>query len=92
MDLTGKVVLITGAKRIGAYVASELAMRGADVVVGYWESCDEAMATADAVRGHGRRGLALQADLSRPDACRRLVDESAQAMGGLDVLVALASR
>ncbi len=35
MDLTGKVALITGAKRIGSVVAGELAAHGADVAISY---------------------------------------------------------
>jgi NAD(P)-dependent dehydrogenase (short-subunit alcohol dehydrogenase family) len=36
---------------------------------------------------HGGRAAALQADLMSPVACRQLVDEARQRLGGLDVLV-----
>ncbi len=35
MDIAGKVVLITGAKRIGSSVAAALARRGADISISY---------------------------------------------------------
>jgi NAD(P)-dependent dehydrogenase (short-subunit alcohol dehydrogenase family) len=91
MDLTGKVALITGGKRIGAVVATTLAARGADVALSYRGSRDEAEATAAAVQALGRRGVVLQADVSRPEECRRLVADAVSALGRLDVLVNMAS-
>jgi NAD(P)-dependent dehydrogenase (short-subunit alcohol dehydrogenase family) len=91
MDLTGRVALITGGKRIGATVATALAARGADVALCYRGSREEAESTARAVRGLGRRTLVVQADVSAPDECRRLVSEVVAALGRLDVLVNMAS-
>jgi NAD(P)-dependent dehydrogenase (short-subunit alcohol dehydrogenase family) len=91
MELSGRVALITGGKRIGAVVATELARRGADVALVYRSSRTEAEETADAVRALDRRALALQADLEDPDACERVVDETVDALGRLDVLVNMAS-
>jgi NAD(P)-dependent dehydrogenase (short-subunit alcohol dehydrogenase family) len=83
--------LITGAKRIGAVVALELARRGMDVALSYQRSKTEAEATAEAVRALGRRAVVLQADLSRGTDCAQLVDSAAAALGRLDVLVNMAS-
>lgn len=91
MTLQGRVALITGGKRIGAVVARRLAEAGADVAVAYNRSKPEADDTVSSVTRLGRRGLALQADVSNPDACRRVVDEAADALGRLDVLVNMAS-
>jgi NAD(P)-dependent dehydrogenase (short-subunit alcohol dehydrogenase family) len=49
MNLPGKVVLITGGKRIGASVAAAVAAKGADVVLTYHRSQIEAEATAGGV-------------------------------------------
>jgi NAD(P)-dependent dehydrogenase (short-subunit alcohol dehydrogenase family) len=91
MELTDRVALITGGKRIGAVVATELARRGADVALVYRTSRTEADETADAVREFGRRAVVLQADLQQPDAGERVVEEAVASLGRLDVLVNMAS-
>ncbi|MEW5981874.1 MAG: SDR family oxidoreductase [Acidobacteriota bacterium] len=91
MLLTDRVVLITGPKRIGAVLAGEVASRGADVAVTYNRSkaeADEAVAAIDAI---GRRAIAVQADLSDADTCTRVVQETVNRLGRLDVLVNMAS-
>ena len=89
--LTDKKALITGGKRIGAVVAQELARRGMDVALAYNRSASEARATAGAIEAIGRRAVVIQADLSQPAACTALVDQAAVTLGGLDVLVNMAS-
>jgi len=91
MDLVQRVALITGGKRIGAVVATELARRGADVALVYRESRTEAEETADAIRALGRRAVALQADLASPDEAERVIDEAVSHLGRLDILVNMAS-
>jgi NAD(P)-dependent dehydrogenase (short-subunit alcohol dehydrogenase family) len=91
VTLTNKVVLITGAKRIGLVVAEELARRGADVGLSYGRSKAEADEGAGRVRAAGRRAVVIQANLTSPDACRALVAGTADALGGLDVLINMAS-
>ena len=91
MDLTDKVALITGGRRIGAVVATEFARRGAHVAIVYRASRAEAEETATAVRALTRRALVVQADLQQPDACRRAVEETVAEFARLDVLVNMAS-
>ena len=91
VDLTDKVVLITGGRRIGSIVASELARRGAHVAIVYRSSRAEADGTAEALRGLNRRAFVVQADLQQPDACARVVEETVAELGRLDVLVNMAS-
>jgi NAD(P)-dependent dehydrogenase (short-subunit alcohol dehydrogenase family) len=91
MDLNGRVALITGGKRIGSVVATELARGGADIGLVYRQSRAEAEETAAAVRALGRRALLLQGDLRDPEACERVVDGIVDAFGRLDVLVNMAS-
>ncbi len=91
MELAGRVAFITGGKRIGAVVATELARRGADIALVYRRSRGEAEETADAARAFGRRALVLQGDLAKPETCERLVDETVSALGRLDILVNMAS-
>ena len=91
MTLTGKAALITGGKRMGATIATELARRGMDVALSYLRSKNEAEAAAADVRALGRRAFVFQADLSRAEDCGSLVRQAAEAMGRLDVLLNLAS-
>ncbi|HEX4934233.1 MAG TPA: SDR family NAD(P)-dependent oxidoreductase, partial [Gemmatimonadaceae bacterium] len=91
MDLSGKVALITGAKRIGAVVAEALAARGVNVALSYARSEAEALSAADAVGRAGARAHVFQADLSSPDTCRWLVDTAAETFGRLDILINMAS-
>jgi len=91
MDLADHVALITGGKRIGAVVATELARRGADVALVYRSSSTEAKETAEAIRALDRRAVVIRADLAAPDAAERVVDETVGQLGRLDVLVNMAS-
>lgn len=91
MNLTGKVVLITGGRRIGLAVAHALAARGADIALAYRGSKGEAeQGVADAV-AQGRRGVALQADVSKAADCEALVAGTVAALGRLDVVINMAS-
>jgi NAD(P)-dependent dehydrogenase (short-subunit alcohol dehydrogenase family) len=91
MNLDGRVALITGGRRIGAVVATELARGGVDVALVYNRSKAEAEETAHAVNAVGQRAILLQADLRDPDACQRVVDGTVDRFGRLDVLVNMAS-
>lgn len=91
MNLTDRVVLITGAKRVGAVVARELASRGADIALAYNRSGEEARRTAAKVREIGRRATIGRADLTRAAECDALVAQTVATLGRLDVLVNMAS-
>ena len=91
MELTERIALLTGGRRIGTVVATELARKGAHVAIVYRASRAEAEETAGALRTLNRRVILLQADLQQPDACRRVVDDTFAEFGRLDVLVNMAS-
>jgi len=91
VDLTDTVALITGARRIGAVVGRELAVRGASIAFSYARSKAEADAAAGEVRALGRRAATLQADLSKPEQAKALVDAAAAQLGRLDILINMAS-
>jgi NAD(P)-dependent dehydrogenase (short-subunit alcohol dehydrogenase family) len=91
MEITGRGVVITGGKRIGADVAVALASRGADVALVFNRSRAEADAAAAAIGALGQRAFILQADLADPVSYPRVIDAAASSLGRLDVLVNMAS-
>lgn len=91
MTLNGKAVLITGGRRMGSALVEALARQGADVALTWNRSRAEADEAASLARAAGRRGLAVQADLSDAAACERAVADVERAFGRLDALVHMAS-
>ena len=91
MDLKDKVVIITGGKRIGRVVAQQVAARGADLVLSYRGSRQEAEDTVRDVQARGRRAIAVAADVSKAADCAALVNAGREALGHVDVLVNMAS-
>jgi len=87
--LTGKLLLVTGAGMgIGQGIALELARQGADVALHYYgDTAASAQAAVAQIQALGRRAFAVEGDLSRVADCRRVVDEAADSLGGLDGLV-----
>jgi NAD(P)-dependent dehydrogenase (short-subunit alcohol dehydrogenase family) len=91
MDLTGKVAIITGGKRIGRVVAQVLATRGMDLVLSYRGSKQEADDTVADVIAAGRRATTVVADVSKPEDCRAIIAHAMATFGRIDVLVNMAS-
>ncbi|HSJ30265.1 MAG TPA: SDR family oxidoreductase [Longimicrobiales bacterium] len=92
MEPAGRIALVTGgARRVGRAFSLALAEAGCDVVVNYNGSADEAAVTAADIERLGRRALPVHADISRPDDIARLVRETEQAFGRLDIVVNNAS-
>ncbi|PWB46113.1 MAG: hypothetical protein C3F12_08625 [Candidatus Methylomirabilota bacterium] len=88
MELYGRVALVTGAaRRVGRAIALALAGRGADVVIHYKSSADEANEVVQAVERLGRRASTIQADLAESDQVEMLADCAVKAFGKIDVLV-----
>ena len=88
LPFQGKTVLVTGSGRgIGRAIALHFARLGADVVVNFFRNRPPAEQTARDVEACGRRVLLVKADIGDLEQLRRLFDETAQAFGGLDILV-----
>ncbi len=91
MELTGKVAIITGGKRIGRVVAQVLASRGMDLVLSYRGSKQEADDTVADVVAAGRRATTVAADVGKPEDCRAIIAHAMATFGRIDVLVNMAS-
>jgi NAD(P)-dependent dehydrogenase (short-subunit alcohol dehydrogenase family) len=92
MNLKGKTALVTGgAVRVGKAITLALAQAGANVVINYSRSAQEAEATAAEARALGVEALTVMADVSDPDQAARLVAQAGERFGGVDVLVNSAS-
>ena len=84
-DLSGKVAIVTGANTgIGQAIALALAEAGADIAA---VGRTPAQETVEKARALGRRAEIVSADLSTIEPVQRVVDETVDKLGGLDVLV-----
>jgi NAD(P)-dependent dehydrogenase (short-subunit alcohol dehydrogenase family) len=101
--LAGKVAIVTGAGRmrgIGRAIALRLAQDGADVAVTAMPRTPETMpehereaswrgaeSVAEEIGPTGRRALAVDVDVTEPDAVRGLVSQTIKELGRIDILV-----
>jgi 3-oxoacyl-[acyl-carrier protein] reductase len=83
-----KTALVTGAARgIGQAIALRLAQQGYSVALHYHTSRSDAEQTCVQLRSLGAQAIALQADLRKATEATALVQEAAQELGSLGVLV-----
>jgi NAD(P)-dependent dehydrogenase (short-subunit alcohol dehydrogenase family) len=88
LDLQGKVARITGGSDgLGRAAAARLAGEGARVVICARREKHLEASAAELRAQTGAEVLAVTADVTRADDCRRLVDEAARAFGGVDILL-----
>lgn len=88
LSLKDKIGIITGASTgIGRGIAFELAKRGASVVVHYNSNAAGIQETLQTITKAGGRAVPIQANLELVSECLRLVEESIQTYGTIDILV-----
>ena len=84
----GHISVVTGASTgIGAAAAKLLAKRGSQVVVHYRSSAAEAQGVVDAIEEAGGSAFSVQADLSRPESAKQLIDKVLGRTKRIDLLV-----
>ena len=87
-ELKNKCVLVTGAaKGIGKASALELAKLGANVIINYNSSHDEAQKTVSEIKKLGVKSIPIQADVGNLDKVNLMVEKIHKEFGHIDILV-----
>ncbi len=91
-SLTGKNAIVTGAsKGIGAAIALSLAEAGANVAINFGGSVDVAEGVAARCREFGVKARLAQADVGVQSEVERIVAETVDEFGGLDIAISNAA-
>lgn len=86
-DLTGKVIVITGAARgIGKAIASGLAAVNAKVVIADIKK-QEAENTAQIIRENGGEAIAVHTDVTQRQDCINLIQKTIEHYNHLDIMI-----
>lgn len=97
--LRGKNILVTGSTSgIGQAIAVRFAAEGSNVAINYRKQEEDAAETnamlhesmdhcVDEMKGHGVNHILVQADVSKEDEVKRMVQEPIDGLGGLDFLI-----
>src|SRR5512141_3188941 len=88
IDLSGKCALVTGGSRgIGAAVCRQLAIAGANIMIGYRTRKTGADKVAESCRSLGVTAVAFAADVSTDAGSKALVNATVAELGALDLFV-----
>jgi len=92
LDIKNKNLLITGSsKRIGKFLALKFAEEGANIVVHYNSSKDEALKVCESIKSKGVKCKLLKANLEDEEEAKKLAYQALEAFGSIDVLINNAS-
>lgn len=85
--LKDKVAVVTGASQgLGQHLALEMATEGARVVLAA-RNPQRLEAVADQIRREGGTALAIPTDLSDEKQCERMINQTLDQFGGIDILI-----
>ncbi|MCM3079290.1 SDR family NAD(P)-dependent oxidoreductase [Brevibacillus invocatus] len=92
MEVKNQVALVTGGGTgIGRATSLELAKRGAIVIVNYSRSQSDASETVRLINSKGGQAVAIQADVSKDEEVRTMIETIIQHFGTIHLLVNNAS-
>src|SRR5437870_11646208 len=93
LELAGKTAIVTGGSRgIGKAVERELAAEGVDVAVVARSAEALAQSAAELAEATGRRIVPFVADTGSDESVKSMVEQAAQALGRIDILVNAAAQ
>lgn len=86
--LAGKNVLITaGAQGIGEAITKHFIAQGANVSIHYFSSADTANELVELAKTKKVKAVAVKGDLTKDEDANHLIEETINALGGLDILI-----
>lgn len=93
MEIKGSTAIVTGAaKRVGKSIALALAKKGANIILHYNHSEEEAQTTAKLLEKEGVKVYCIRADLSQVKDIENFVSQALAKAGKIDILVNAASQ
>jgi len=89
LGLEGRTALVTGGSSgIGRAIAEELGKCGVKVGVNYHSGRESADEVVRGLEDQGGEAIALGGDVSKPEDCKKMVEQLVERFGRLDILVA----
>jgi len=87
-DLSGRAAVITGgSKGLGQAMAEGLASAGARVLLVSRNESEGQVTAAQITTDYGQPAIAMAADVSQPDGCKRVAERAMAEFGKIDILI-----
>ena len=88
MEQVEKTALVTGAgKGIGKAIALAFAQAGYNVIINYNGSKEAAQSVLKEAESYGVKAITIQADVSKDEQVKAMIDQAMEQFGRIDVLV-----
>lgn len=91
MNLAEKNILITGGRRVGTKLALQLAERGVNLALSYFQSRERMESLVEDLQAKGVNATAIQADLRNPEDVDALIERTVDELGSLNCLINMTS-